>query len=70
MAIIGAALIVLLAVTLLVTAARPDLPVLRSSYWWRLRSRRAPTVVERIPVALIGGFLLLFGIYEIMFLMR
>lgn len=70
MAIIGAALTVLLALILFVSAARPDLPVVRSSYWWRLGSRNAPTVVERIPVAVIGGFLLLFGIYEIIFVMR
>jgi len=70
MAAAGIILIMLLGGTLVLTAVKPDLPLIRSSYWWRLPSRTRPTLVERVPVAVLGLFLLLFGVYEITLLLR
>jgi hypothetical protein len=62
--IAGLILIFAFGVTLVAIAWKPEYPVLRSAYWWRISSRTRPTIVERIPVAIIGVLVIAFGAYE------
>ncbi len=64
MQVVGELLLLLLGLAIVVSAVRPDLPILRSGYWWTLHTHRRPSGFERIAVAALGLFLVCFGIYE------
>lgn len=70
MAIVGAILIIMLAAVLFAIAAKPDAPVLRSSYWWRIGTGARATMYERVPVAVLGLLILAVGIYAIVVVLR
>jgi hypothetical protein len=70
MAIVSGLLIIGLAMALFITAVRPDLPLLRSYYWWRIPSKTKPTILERIPFALLGLVVFGAGVYSIIVSLR
>jgi hypothetical protein len=70
MAIIGALLVTGLAIALFLAAVKPDLPLLRSSYWWTVPTKTRPTLLERVPFALLGIVILAAGVYSIILSLR
>jgi hypothetical protein len=58
MQLVACALLILVGVAAIAAAIKPDLPLARSIYWWRVLFRRSgrPAPVERLS-AVFGGLL-------------
>ncbi len=63
MQVLGGLLLVLLGAELIVSALNPGIRVLRANYWWRLPSKTRPSVVERVPVGILGLVVIALGTY-------
>jgi hypothetical protein len=61
MTLVGAGLLLVLALASYLVAWKPTLPVLRSVYWWRLATKSPPSLAERIGMVIPGTVLLVVG---------
>jgi hypothetical protein len=61
MTLVGAGLLILLALASYIVAWKPTLPVLRSVYWWRLFDKSPPSLPERLGMLIPGTLLLMVG---------
>lgn len=63
-------MVILLALLQFATALRPDMPILRSTYWWRIGSGTRPNIAERLASAAMGVVLLAAGIASVVVVTR
>jgi hypothetical protein len=64
MAYIGVAHLIGLAVANFMASVKPELSLVRSFYWYRIPTRTRSTMLERIPVAIIGMLLLAAAVWS------